>query len=61
LKFSFTGILLILFQVAELLQTIRSDLVALLKEKIEDPSLNLLTHKKGSLIISTIKQVVAEE
>jgi hypothetical protein len=40
---------------------IRSEFVALLKEKIEDPSLNLLTHEKGSLIITTIKQLVTEE
>jgi hypothetical protein len=53
--------LLILVQVAELLQTIRRDFMALLEEKIEDPSLNLLTHKKGSVIISAIKQMVTEE
>jgi hypothetical protein len=53
--------LLILLQVAELLQTIKRDLMALLEEKIEDPSLNLLTHKKGNAIISAIKQVVTEE
>jgi hypothetical protein len=35
--------------------------VALLKEKIEDPSLNLLTHEKGRLIITTIQQLVTEE
>ncbi|XP_033606244.1 putative ATP-dependent RNA helicase DHX57 isoform X2 [Cryptotermes secundus] len=48
-------------EVAELLQMIRSEFMALLKEKIEDPSLNLLTHEKGSLIITTIKQLVTEE
>lgn len=48
-------------EAAELLQMIRSELVALLKEKIEDPSLNLLTHEKGNLIIRTIKQLVTEE
>jgi hypothetical protein len=53
--------LLILLQVAELLKILRSDFVALLEEKIEDPRLNLLTHKKGSLIISTIKHLVTEE
>jgi hypothetical protein len=30
-------------EAAELLQTIRSEFMALFKEKIEDPSLNLLT------------------
>ncbi|GFG32216.1 hypothetical protein Cfor_02033 [Coptotermes formosanus] len=45
-------------EAAELIQTIRSELVALLEEKIEDPSLNLVTHEKGKLIITTIVQLV---
>ncbi|XP_069688827.1 putative ATP-dependent RNA helicase DHX57 [Periplaneta americana] len=48
-------------QVAELLQTIRNELVALLKEKIEDPSLNLVTHKQGKMIIATIIHLVTQE
>ncbi|PSN50364.1 putative ATP-dependent RNA helicase DHX57 [Blattella germanica] len=48
-------------QIAELLQTIRNELVALLEEKIEDPSLNLLTHKKGKMIIETIIHLITQE
>lgn len=48
-------------QVAELLQTIRSELVSLLEEKIEDPSMNLLTHKQGKLIIQTIIHLITQE
>ncbi|KAJ2951739.1 hypothetical protein O0L34_g13904 [Tuta absoluta] len=45
-------------EVAEMLKTIRVELVNLLEEKINDPSLNLLHYEKGNKIIKTIVQIV---
>ncbi|XP_071441564.1 putative ATP-dependent RNA helicase DHX57 [Hetaerina americana] len=47
--------------VAELLKTIRIELLKLLDEKIEDPSLNLVTHKNGRKIISTIVSLMTND
>ncbi|KAG8228278.1 hypothetical protein J437_LFUL006246 [Ladona fulva] len=47
--------------VAELLKTIRIELLKLLDEKIEDPKLNLVTHKNGRKIISTIVSLVTAD
>ncbi|KAF9794040.1 hypothetical protein SFRURICE_010373 [Spodoptera frugiperda] len=43
---------------AEMLKTIRVELINLLEEKINDPSLNLLHYEKGNRIIKTIVQIV---
>ncbi|XP_026330689.1 putative ATP-dependent RNA helicase DHX57 isoform X2 [Hyposmocoma kahamanoa] len=45
-------------EVAEMLKTIRVELVNLLEEKINDPCLNLLHYDKGSRIIKTIVQII---
>ena len=49
------------FQVAEMLKTIRVELINLLEEKINDPSLNLLHYEKGNRIIKTIVQIVTKD
>lgn len=48
-------------EVAEMLKTIREELVNLLEEKINDPSLNLLHHEKGNKIINTIVHVISND
>ncbi|KAG6439482.1 hypothetical protein O3G_MSEX000808 [Manduca sexta] len=48
-------------EVAEMLKTIRVELINLLEEKINDPSLNLLHHEKGNKIIKTIVQIVSKD
>ncbi|XP_062529594.1 putative ATP-dependent RNA helicase DHX57 isoform X1 [Bombyx mori] len=48
-------------EVAEMLKTIRVELINLLEEKINDPSLNLLHYEKGNRIIKTIVQVVTKD
>ncbi|XP_046383493.1 putative ATP-dependent RNA helicase DHX57 [Ischnura elegans] len=47
--------------VAELLKTIRIELLKLLDEKIEDPTLNLVTHKNGRKIIATIVSLMTND
>ncbi|GLH09540.1 Dosage compensation regulator [Gryllus bimaculatus] len=44
--------------VAELIKMIRSEFVDLLAKKIEDPSLDLLTHERGKKIVRTIIHLV---
>ncbi|XP_049875313.1 putative ATP-dependent RNA helicase DHX57 [Pectinophora gossypiella] len=46
-------------EVAEMLKTIRVELINLLEEKINDPSLNLLHYEKGNKIIKTIVQIIS--
>ncbi|XP_052750294.1 putative ATP-dependent RNA helicase DHX57 [Galleria mellonella] len=48
-------------EVAEMLKTIRVELINLLEEKINDPSLNLLHYEKGNRIIKTIVQVISND
>lgn len=48
-------------EVAEMLKTIRVELINLLEEKINDPSLNLLHYEKGNRIIKTIVQIVSKD
>ncbi|KAJ8719500.1 hypothetical protein PYW08_011675 [Mythimna loreyi] len=48
-------------EVAEMLKTIRVELINLLEEKINDPSLNLLHYEKGNRIIKTIVQIVTKD
>ncbi|XP_045536777.1 putative ATP-dependent RNA helicase DHX57 [Papilio machaon] len=48
-------------EVAEMLKTIREELVNLLEEKINDPSLDLLHYEKGNKIIKTIVQIVTKD
>ncbi|CAG4961770.1 unnamed protein product [Colias eurytheme] len=48
-------------EVAEMLKAIRVELVNLLEEKINDPSLNLLHYEKGNRIIKTIVQIVTKD
>ncbi|KAL4711140.1 hypothetical protein ACJJTC_009511 [Scirpophaga incertulas] len=48
-------------EVAEMLKTIRIELINLLEEKINDPSLNLLHYEKGNRIIKTIVQIVTKD
>lgn len=48
-------------EVAEMLKTIRIELIHLLEEKINDPSLNLLNYEKGNRIIKTIVQIVTKD
>ncbi|CAH0400043.1 unnamed protein product [Chilo suppressalis] len=48
-------------EVAEMLKTIRVELINLLEEKINDPSLNLLHYEKGNKIIKTIVQVISKD
>ncbi|XP_050677662.1 putative ATP-dependent RNA helicase DHX57 isoform X2 [Leptidea sinapis] len=48
-------------EVAEMLKAIRQELVNLLEEKINDPSLNLLHYEKGNRIIKTIVQIVTKD
>ncbi|XP_063385238.1 putative ATP-dependent RNA helicase DHX57 [Cydia fagiglandana] len=48
-------------EVAEMLKTIRVELINLLEEKINDPCLNLLNYEKGNKIIQTIVQVVTKD
>ncbi|KAH9637465.1 hypothetical protein HF086_012078 [Spodoptera exigua] len=48
-------------RVAEMLKTIRVELINLLEEKINDPSLNLLHYEKGNRIIKTIVQIVTKD
>ncbi|XP_059062693.1 putative ATP-dependent RNA helicase DHX57 [Achroia grisella] len=48
-------------EVAEMLKTIRIELINLLEEKINDPSLNLLHYEKGNRIIKTIVQVISKD
>ncbi|KOB78447.1 putative ATP-dependent RNA helicase [Operophtera brumata] len=47
--------------VAEMLKTIRVELINLLEEKINDPGLNLLHHEKGNKIINTIVQIITKD
>ncbi|KAL0878613.1 hypothetical protein ABMA27_003692 [Loxostege sticticalis] len=48
-------------EVAEMLKTIRIELINLLEEKINDPSLNLLHYEKGNKIIQTIVQIISKD
>nr|XP_026494581.1 putative ATP-dependent RNA helicase DHX57 [Vanessa tameamea] len=48
-------------EVAEMLKTIRVELINLLEEKINDPSLNLLHYEKGNRIIKTIVQIITKD
>ncbi|XP_028163591.1 putative ATP-dependent RNA helicase DHX57 [Ostrinia furnacalis] len=48
-------------EVAEMLKTIRIELINLLEEKINDPSLNLLHYEKGNKIIKTIVQIISKD
>ncbi|XP_072937350.1 putative ATP-dependent RNA helicase DHX57 [Epargyreus clarus] len=48
-------------EVAEMLKTIRVELINLLEEKINDPCLNLLHYEKGNRIIKTIVQIVTKD
>lgn len=48
-------------EVAEMLKSIRIELINLLEEKIKDPCLNLLHHEKGTRIINTIVQIVTKD
>ncbi|XP_045484488.1 putative ATP-dependent RNA helicase DHX57 [Pieris rapae] len=48
-------------EVAEMLKAIRIELINLLEEKINDPSLNLLHYEKGNKIINTIVQIVTRD
>ncbi|XP_068628246.1 putative ATP-dependent RNA helicase DHX57 [Battus philenor] len=48
-------------EVAEMLKTIRVELINLLEEKINDPCLNLLHYEKGNKIIKTIVQIVSKD
>ncbi|XP_061376870.1 putative ATP-dependent RNA helicase DHX57 isoform X2 [Danaus plexippus] len=48
-------------EVAEMLKTIRAELISLLEEKINDPSLNLLHHEKGNRIIKAIVQIITKD
>ncbi|XP_060804166.1 putative ATP-dependent RNA helicase DHX57 [Amyelois transitella] len=48
-------------EVAEMLKAIRIELINLLEEKINDPSLNLLHYEKGNRIINTIVQIVSKD
>ncbi|XP_047508277.1 putative ATP-dependent RNA helicase DHX57 isoform X1 [Pieris napi] len=48
-------------EVAEMLKAIRIELINLLEEKINDPSLNLLHYEKGNKIINTIVQIVTKD
>ncbi|KAM3962013.1 LOW QUALITY PROTEIN: putative ATP-dependent RNA helicase DHX57 [Aphomia sociella] len=48
-------------EVAEMLKTIRIELINLLQEKINDPSLNLLHYEKGNRIIKTIVQIISKD
>ncbi|XP_041981256.1 putative ATP-dependent RNA helicase DHX57 [Aricia agestis] len=48
-------------EVAEILKTIRVELINLLEEKINDPSLNLLHYEKGNKIIKTIVQIITKD
>lgn len=47
-------------KVAELIKMIRSELVDLLAKKIEDPSLDLLTHERGKKVVRTIIHLVTK-
>lgn len=44
-----------------MLKTIRVELVNLLEEKINDPSLNLLHYDKGNKIIQTIVHIITKD
>ncbi|XP_023954179.1 putative ATP-dependent RNA helicase DHX57 [Bicyclus anynana] len=48
-------------EVAEMLKTIRVELINLLEEKINDPSLDLLHYEKGNKIIKAIVQVITKD
>ncbi|XP_045773576.1 putative ATP-dependent RNA helicase DHX57 isoform X1 [Maniola jurtina] len=48
-------------EVAEMLKTIRVELINLLEEKIKDPSLDLLHYEKGNKIIKTIVQIISKD
>ncbi|CAG4996985.1 unnamed protein product [Parnassius apollo] len=48
-------------EVAEMLKTIRVELINLLEEKINDPCLDLLHYEKGNRIIKTIVQIVSKD
>lgn len=48
-------------QVAEMVKHLRTELVALLEQKIRDPCLNLLNNDNGRKIISTIVQLITKE
>ncbi|CAH2240666.1 jg8050 [Pararge aegeria aegeria] len=48
-------------EVAEMLKTIRVELINLLEEKINDPSLDLLHYEKGNKIIKAIVHVITKD
>lgn len=48
-------------KIAELLKEMRSELDAVLEEKITDPTIDLLTYPKGKLVISTIVNLISTE
>lgn len=45
-------------QIAELLESIKKEMLELLDQKIKEPRMNLQTHPKGKKIISTIIHLV---
>lgn len=55
------GVTIFTFQVAQLLQCMRVELVKLLEEKMQDPLLNLVHHPKGKKIIQTIVNIVTRD
>ncbi|GBP89895.1 Putative ATP-dependent RNA helicase DHX57 [Eumeta japonica] len=48
-------------EVAEMLKAIRVELINLLEEKINDPSLNLLHHERGNRIIKAITTIISKD
>ena len=50
---------LLYFQVAQLLQYTRIELVKLLEQKMQDPLLNLLNHQHGKRIIRSIVKIIS--
>lgn len=48
-------------QVGQLLSAMRDELVQLLVEKIKDPQLDLVTHERGKVIISTIVRLISKD
>lgn len=49
-----------LLQVAELLKALQVELLALLDEKIREPSLDLTHHAIGNKVISTIVHIISQ-